>query len=65
MPLAESLDEQRERLQRRGAQIEVITPDEAMKAALMNEQKEKAPNRNCSALFFLSNLRAGPFLFRL
>ena len=30
----ENLDEQRERLQREGAQIEVITPDEAMKAAL-------------------------------
>jgi NTE family protein len=33
-PVLESLDEQRERLQRQGAQIEVITPDEAMKAAL-------------------------------
>ncbi|GHO80424.1 patatin [Ktedonobacter sp. SOSP1-85] len=33
-PFLESLDEQRERLQREGAQIEVITPDEAMKAAL-------------------------------
>ncbi len=30
----ESLEEQIERLQREGAQIEVITPDEAMKAAL-------------------------------
>jgi NTE family protein len=34
VPFLESLDEQRERLQRKGAQIEVITPDEAMKAAL-------------------------------
>ncbi len=34
IPFLESLDEQRERLQRKGAQIEVITPDEAMKAAL-------------------------------
>jgi NTE family protein len=34
MPLVESLDEQRERLQREGVQIEVITPDEAMEAAL-------------------------------
>ncbi len=33
-PFLESLDEQRERLQRQGAQLEVITPDEAMKAAL-------------------------------
>jgi NTE family protein len=33
-PYLETLDEQRERLQREGAQIEVITPDEAMKAAL-------------------------------
>ena len=33
-PFVESLEEQRERLQREGAQIEVITPDEAMKAAL-------------------------------
>lgn len=33
-PYLESLDEQRERLQCEGAQIEVITPDEAMKAAL-------------------------------
>ena len=32
--MLESLDEQVERLQRQGAQIEVITPDEAMKAAL-------------------------------
>jgi NTE family protein len=34
IPLVESLDEQRERLLREGAQIEVIEPDEAMKAAL-------------------------------
>jgi len=34
VPFLESLDEQRERLQRKGAQIEVITPDEAMNAAL-------------------------------
>jgi NTE family protein len=34
VPLLETLDEQRERLQRQGAQLEVITPDEAMKAAL-------------------------------
>lgn len=34
MPLIESLDEQRERLQHQGAQIEVIMPDKAMKAAL-------------------------------
>ncbi len=34
VPLLESLDEQVERLQREGAQIAVITPDEAMKAAL-------------------------------
>lgn len=33
-PFVESLDEQRERLQHEGAQVEVITPDEAMKAAL-------------------------------
>jgi NTE family protein len=33
-PFLESLDEQIERLQREGAQIEVITPDKAMKAAL-------------------------------
>ncbi len=33
-PYLESLDEQRERLQREGTQVEVITPDEAMKAAL-------------------------------
>lgn len=33
-PYLESLDEQRERLQREGAQVEAITPDEAMKAAL-------------------------------
>lgn len=33
-PLPESLEEQIERLQRQGAQIEVINPDEAMKAAL-------------------------------
>lgn len=33
-PFLESLDEQRERLQREGVQLEVITPDEAMKAAL-------------------------------
>ncbi|GHO71959.1 patatin [Ktedonobacter sp. SOSP1-52] len=33
-PYLESLDEQIERLQREGVQIEVITPDEAMKAAL-------------------------------
>jgi NTE family protein len=33
-PFLETLDEQIERLQREGAQIEVITPDEAMKAAL-------------------------------
>jgi len=32
--MLESLDEQVERLQCQGAQIEVITPDEAMKAAL-------------------------------
>jgi NTE family protein len=32
--ILESLEEQIERLQREGAQIEVITPDEAMKAAL-------------------------------
>jgi NTE family protein len=34
VPLLESLDEQRERLQSEGAQLEVITPDEAMKTAL-------------------------------
>ena len=34
VPFIESLDEQRERLQREGAQVEVIRPDEAMKAAL-------------------------------
>ena len=34
VPFLESLDGQIERLQREGAQIEVITPDEAMKAAL-------------------------------
>jgi NTE family protein len=33
-PYLETLDEQRKRLQREGAQVEVITPDEAMKAAL-------------------------------
>ncbi|GCE15421.1 patatin-like phospholipase family protein [Tengunoibacter tsumagoiensis] len=33
-PLPESLEEQRARLQRQGAQIEVIEPDDAMKAAL-------------------------------
>jgi NTE family protein len=33
-PLPESLDEQVERLRRNGTQVEVITPDEAMKAAL-------------------------------
>ena len=33
-PYVENLDEQRERLRREGAQIEVIMPDEAMKAAL-------------------------------
>ena len=37
MPLVESLDEQRERLQREGTQLEVITPDEAMKAALASD----------------------------
>lgn len=34
LPFLESLDEQRERLQRDGTQVEVITPDEAMKAVL-------------------------------
>jgi NTE family protein len=33
-PYLETLDEQVERLRREGAQVEVITPDEAMKAAL-------------------------------
>jgi NTE family protein len=33
-PFLETLDEQVERLRREGAQVEVITPDEAMKAAL-------------------------------
>jgi Predicted esterase of the alpha-beta hydrolase superfamily len=33
-PYLENLDEQRGRLQREGAQVEVIAPDEAMKAAL-------------------------------
>lgn len=34
IPLVESLDEQRERLQREGTRIELITPNKAMKAAL-------------------------------
>ncbi len=33
-PVLESLDEQVERLQRAGAQVKVIRPDEAMKTAL-------------------------------